>query len=246
MESIRLTRVGPGEIAATATASRSTSCATARRRRRRVRPQPPAGRGRGTAYKQMMGPFEGLRRSAMGFLWLSTPRGDGARRRRARRSARRPRLPAAAAEGDRARPADPSDEPGGAGIRRDEAALRRLHRLLVGKSAADEPLQMFCRSATPRRAGRRRGAASRRSFAREAQRAGARRSGDAGAAAARHHRADAPRAARRFSRHTARWPRPRGDKVRLLDCGRHRPCPGRLRRPSASTPSPRKPASTRC
>ena len=89
-----------------------------------------------------------------GALRRTQPQRDGlrlavdaaARRHRPRRrSPRRARLHAAAAESDRARPAGASDEPGGAGIPGDEAALRPVHQLLVGRPAEEETVQMLCR-----------------------------------------------------------------------------------------------------
>ena len=78
MESIRLTRVGPAEIARhrdgislNAPLPRLADAVGAFDRSR-----PPAEGS--TAYRQMMARFEGHSRSAMGFVWLSTPRRRGA------------------------------------------------------------------------------------------------------------------------------------------------------------------------
>lgn len=159
MESVRLTRVGPDEIARHRDGI-SVNNAMARFAAAFGlfdRGAPPAEGS--TAYKQMMSRFEGHSRTAMGFVWLAT---QGSSRRQQLASGRAfLRLQLKATEL-------------GLGVHPMSQALQefpemaphyeRAHRLVLGspapRSLADPTLQMFCRigyptvpaTATPRRA----------------------------------------------------------------------------------------------
>ena len=134
MESVQLTRIGPAEIAQHRDGISVNSMLP--RLAAMVgafdRSNPPAEGS--TAYKQMMGRFEGHSRTAMGFVWLSTPHGPprGSRHHPQCRGAGRACLPAPATQGDRAGPANPPHEPGPAGISRDEALVRPPARPAAG------------------------------------------------------------------------------------------------------------------
>jgi hypothetical protein len=121
MEIVRLTRVGPGEIAlhrdGISINSPVPRFANAVGAFDRERPPEPGS----TAYKQMMSRFEGHSRAAMGFVWLSTPTARHAASGTLRSARWPPAGPyAAATQGHRARPADAPDEPGAAGFCRVE------------------------------------------------------------------------------------------------------------------------------
>jgi nitroreductase len=158
MESIRLTRVGPAEIArhrdGIAINGAVPRIAAALGLFDRSAP-PPEG---STAWRQMMARFEGHSRTAMGFLWLATP---GNRRRQQLEAGRayvRLQLQATAA-GVGVHPMSQPLQEFAEMAPHHEAA----HRLLLGRAApraaGDETVQMFCRigypaakvQATPRR-----------------------------------------------------------------------------------------------
>ncbi|HEX2543126.1 MAG TPA: twin-arginine translocation pathway signal protein [Caldimonas sp.] len=147
MESIRLTRVGPAEIdrhrdgiSINGLMPRLASAVGAFRR-----DQPPAPGS--TAYKTMISRFEGHSRTAMGFVWLSTPAasGDAAAGPRAgevRAGRAYMRLQLKATElGLQVHPMSQALQE----FAEMKPHYDRLHTLLVGKPASDEPLQMFCR-----------------------------------------------------------------------------------------------------
>ena len=161
MESVHLTRVGPQEIAQHRDGISVNSWLP------RIadalgafdRSNPPAVGS--TAYKQMMGRFEGHSRTAMGFVWLSTPTGQHAAAgtvRSAEVQAGRAYLRLqlrATALGLQMHPMSqaPQEFP------EMKPWYDRLHQLLLGKPAQQETVQMFCRIGycaeqqhTPRRA----------------------------------------------------------------------------------------------
>lgn len=145
MESIRLTRVGPDEIArhrdgiaVNAIVPRVADALGAFDRQ-----NPPAEGS--TAYKQMMGRFEGHSRTAMGFVWLSTPRGDGdagGRSAEVRAGRAYMRLQLKATElGLQVHPMSQALQE----FPEMAPHFERAHALLVGRPAAQETVQMLCR-----------------------------------------------------------------------------------------------------
>ena len=147
MESIRLTRVGPSEInqhrdgiSINAPILRLVEAVGGFDR---SVPPPPGS----TGYKQMMERFEGHSRSAMGFVWLSTPTARHApagTTRSAEVDAGRAylRLQLKATEmGLQMHPMSQAPE--------EFAEMRphydKLHELLVDQQAAQQTVQMFCR-----------------------------------------------------------------------------------------------------
>ncbi len=161
MESIQLTRVGPDEIlqhrdgiSLNAAVPRLAAMVGAF-----DRSNPPAEGS--TAYKQMMSRFEGHSKTAMGFVWLSTPTARNAPNglmRSAEVNAGRAymRLQLKATElGLQVHPMSqaPQEFP------EMKPFYDELHQRLVGKPATEETVQMFCRigycapqQPTPRRA----------------------------------------------------------------------------------------------
>ena len=161
MESVKLTRVGPAEIAqhrdgisVNGWLPRMANSVGAF-----DRSNPPAEGS--TAYKQMMGRFEGHSRTAMGFVWLSTPTARHAAAGTTRSAevwAGRAylRLQLKATElGLQIHPMSqaPQEFP------EMKPWYDRLHALLPGQPASQETVQMFCRIGycapqqhTPRRA----------------------------------------------------------------------------------------------
>ena len=147
MESVRLTRVGPGEIAlhrdGISINTLVPRIANAVGAFDREHP-PEAG---SAAYKQMMSRFEGHTRTAMGFVWLSTPtvrHAAGGSGRSAEVAAGRAymRLQLKATElGLQMHPMSQAPQ--------EFAEMRthydELHRLLLNKPASEETVQMFCR-----------------------------------------------------------------------------------------------------
>ena len=147
MESARLTRVGPAEIAQhrdgisiNAWVPRIAAAAGAF-----DRSKPPAEGS--TAYGQMLARFEGHSRTAMGFVWLSTPTARHAAAgttRSAEVNAGRAymRLQLKATElGLQVHPMSqaPQEFP------EMRPYYDQMHQMLLGKSAAEETVQMFCR-----------------------------------------------------------------------------------------------------
>ena len=147
MESVRLTRVGPGEI------TRHRDGISVNGWLPRVadalgafdRSNPPAEGS--TAFRQMMGFYEGHSRSAMGFVWLSTPTAhhlaNGTTRSaevQAGRAYLRLQLRATAI-GLQMHPMSQAPQ--------EFAEMKpwydRLHQQLLGKPAGEETVQMFCR-----------------------------------------------------------------------------------------------------
>lgn len=161
MESVHLTRVGPQEIAQhrDGISVNSWLPRIANAVGAFDRSNPPAEGS--TAYKQMMGRFEGHSRTAMGFVWLSTPTerhaAAGTMRSaevQAGRAYMRLQLRATAL-GLQMHPMSQAPQ--------EFAEMKpwydRLHQLLLGKPAQQETVQMFCRIGycaeqqhTPRRA----------------------------------------------------------------------------------------------
>ncbi len=161
MESLKLTRVGPAEIAqhrdgisVNSMAPRIASAFGAF-----DRSNPPAEGS--TAYKQMMSRFEGHSNTAMGFVWLSTPTAQNLAAgisRSAEVNAGRAymRLQLKATElGLQIHPMSqaPQEFP------EMKPFYDKLHMMLVGKPSEQETMQMFCRIGycaaqqhTPRRA----------------------------------------------------------------------------------------------
>ena len=161
MESVRLTRVGPAEIAQhrdgisiNAWVPRIAAAVGAF-----DRSKPPAEGS--TAYQQMMERFEGYSRTAMGFVWLSTPTARhvaAGTTRSAEVNAGRAylRLQLKASElGLQVHPMSqaPQEFP------EMRPYYDKLHQMLLGKAATEETVQMFCRIGycaaqqhTPRRA----------------------------------------------------------------------------------------------
>ena len=147
MESVRLTRVGPGEIALhrdgisiNALVPRVANAVGAF-----DRTQPPAPGS--TAYKQMTSRFEGHSRTAMGFVWLSTPTARHAAAgtlRSAEVAAGRAylRLQLKATElGLQMHPMSQAPQE----FAEMRAHYDELHRLLLGVPATERTVQMFCR-----------------------------------------------------------------------------------------------------
>jgi hypothetical protein len=147
MESVQLTRVGPQEIA------QHRDGISINQWLPRIanavgafdRSNPPAEGS--TAYKQMMGRFEGHSRTAMGFVWLSTPTerhaAAGTLRSaevQAGRAYMRLQLRATAL-GLQMHPMSqaPQEFP------EMRPWYERLHQLLLGTTADRETVQMFCR-----------------------------------------------------------------------------------------------------
>ena len=161
MESIKLTRVGPGEIlqhrdgiSVNAMVPRLAAMVGAF-----DRSSPPAEGS--TAYKQMMSRFEGHSNTAMGFVWLSTPTAKfsaNAGPRSAEVNAGRAylRLQLKATElGLQIHPMSQAPQE----FAEMKPFYDELHQRLVGKPATEETVQMFCRIGycatqqhTPRRA----------------------------------------------------------------------------------------------
>ena len=161
MESVRLTRVGPAEIAQhrdgisiNGWVPRIAAAVGAF-----DRSKPPAEGS--TAYGQMMERFEGHSRTAMGFVWLSTPTARHVATgttRSAEVNAGRAylRLQLKASElGLQVHPMSqaPQEFP------EMRPYYDKLHQMLLGKAATEETVQMFCRIGycaaqqhTPRRA----------------------------------------------------------------------------------------------
>ena len=145
MESVRLTRIGPAEIARhrdgisiNALVPRLADAVGAF-----DRANPPAEGG--AAYRQVMSRFQGHSETAMGFVWLSTPRDAAAlSSRRAEVHAGRAymRLQLKATElGLQMHPMSQAAQ--------EFSEMRphydALHQLLVGKPAVEDTVQMFCR-----------------------------------------------------------------------------------------------------
>ncbi len=161
MESVHLTRVGPDEIA------RHRDGISVNSWLPRIanavgafdRSNPPAEGS--TAYRQMMGRFEGHSRTAMGFVWLSTPTGRHAAAGTTRsaevqagRAYMRLQLRATAL-GLQMHPMSQAPQE----FAEMKPWYEQLHTLLLGKPADQETVQMFCRIGycaeqqhTPRRA----------------------------------------------------------------------------------------------
>ncbi len=161
MESIQLTRVGPDEIARhrDGIAINSLVPRIADMVGAFDRSNPPAEGS--TAYKQMMGRFEGHSKTAMGFVWLSTPTAQHAASntlRSAEVNAGRAylRLQLKATElGLQVHPMSQAPQE----FAEMKPLYDQLHQLLLGKPAGEETVQMFCRVGycaqqqhTPRRA----------------------------------------------------------------------------------------------
>lgn len=161
MESVKLTRVGADEIA------RYRDGISVNTLLPRVanmvgafdRANPPQEGS--TAYQQMMGRFEGHSKTAMGFVWLSTPTAQHAAAgttRSAEINAGRAymRLQLKAAElGLQVHPMSQAPQE----FAEMKPHYDQLHALLIGKPASEETVQMFCRVGycaeqqhTPRRA----------------------------------------------------------------------------------------------
>lgn len=143
LESLRLTRIGPKEIAQHRDGiSINTPLA-------RVaamvgafdRTQPPAEGS--TSFKQMMGSFEGHGRTAMGFVWLTTPVVAGAARTAEVAAGRAYlRLQLQATElGLQVHPMSQAPQE----FDEMKPHYDELHRLVTGKPASEEVVQMFCR-----------------------------------------------------------------------------------------------------
>ena len=149
MESVRLTRVGPDEIArfrdgisVNTLMPRLADAVGAFDRSR-----PPAEGS--TAYKTMMSRFEGHSRTAMGFVWLSTPtaadapgRAGGPRSREVAAGRAYMRLQLKATElGLQVHPMSQAAQE----FPEMRAHYDRLHQLALGSAAGAETVQMFCR-----------------------------------------------------------------------------------------------------
>jgi len=159
METVQLTRVGPKEIAANPDGISVN--APLLRLLDAVggfdRSQAPAEGS--TAYKQMIARFEGHSRSAMGFVWLTTPNSvrDSGTSRSAEVAAGRAymRLQLKATEiGLQMHPMSQAPEE----FAEMKPHYDRLHQLLLGTDAAQHTVQMFCRighCANPQHAPRR-------------------------------------------------------------------------------------------
>jgi hypothetical protein len=147
MESVKLTRVGPTEI------DKHRDGITINSFVPRLadavgafdRTQPPAEGS--SAYKQMMSRFEGHSRTAMGFVWLSTPtimHAAAGTTRSAEVNAGRAymRLQLKGTElGLQMHPMSQAPQE----FDEMKPHYDSLHRLLVGKPATEETVQMFCR-----------------------------------------------------------------------------------------------------
>jgi hypothetical protein len=143
MESIQLTRVGPKEIARhrdgisiNGLLPRLAAMVGAFDRE-----HPPAEGS--TAFNQMMSSFEGHGRSAMGFVWLTTPVVAG-RSRSAEVAAGRAymRLQLKATElGLQVHPMSQAPQE----FDEMKPYYEQLHRLVAGRPASEEVVQMFCR-----------------------------------------------------------------------------------------------------
>lgn len=147
MESVQLTRVGPAEIAQhrDGISVNGWLPRVANRVGAFDRTAPPQDGS--TAYKQMMGRFEGHSRTAMGFVWLSTPTARHAAAGTTRsaevqagRAYMRLQLKATAL-GLQVHPMSqaPQEFP------EMKPWYDRLHRLLLGQPASQQTVQMFCR-----------------------------------------------------------------------------------------------------
>lgn len=147
IESLRLTRVGPEEIARhrDGISINGLMPRLADRFGAFDRSQPPAEGS--TAYQSMMSRFEGHSRTAMGFVWLSTPAGasasgEGPRSRELRAGRAYMRLQLKATElGLQVHPMSQAVQE----FAEMKPHYERLHALLVGKPAEQEAVQMFCR-----------------------------------------------------------------------------------------------------
>ena len=147
MESVRLTRVGPGEIAlhrdGISINTLLPRLANAVGAFDREHPPEPGS----TAYRQMMSRFEGHSRTAMGFVWLSTPtaqhRASGSQRSAEEAAGRAyMRLQLKATElGLQMHPMSQAPQE----FAEMKTHCDELHRLLLGKPADEETVQMFCR-----------------------------------------------------------------------------------------------------
>ena len=143
LESIRLTRVGPAEIARhrdgislNEPLPRLADAVGAFDRER-----PPAAGS--TVERNMLKRFEGHCRSAMGFVWLSTPRGEGSGRAAEVRAGRAyMRLQLKATElGLQMHPMSQAVQE----FAEMKSHYDRVHQLLVGRPAEEETVQMLCR-----------------------------------------------------------------------------------------------------
>ncbi|MEO6363513.1 MAG: twin-arginine translocation pathway signal protein, partial [Caldimonas sp.] len=144
MESMRLIRLGPDEIAQHRDGISINSlmprlAATFGAFDRSAPPAPGS-----TADKQSLARFEGHSRSAMGFVWLSTPvdAAAGPRGREVRAGRAYLRLQLKATElGLQVHPMSQAAQE----FPEMKPHYERMHQLLVGKPAEAEPVQMFCR-----------------------------------------------------------------------------------------------------
>lgn len=143
MESIRLTRVGPAEIArerdGIALNQPIVRMLDAVGLFDRSRPPQPDS----AAYRQMMDRFANHSRTAMGFVWLSTPVVPG-RTRSAEVNAGRAYLRLqlqATALGLQMHPMSQAPQE----FAEMAPHYERLHQLLLGRPAGEETVQMFCR-----------------------------------------------------------------------------------------------------
>ena len=143
LESIRLTRVGPAEIARHrdgislhAPLPRVADAVGAFDRER-----PPAAGS--TVERNRLKRFEGHCRRAMGFVWLSTPRGEGSGRAAEVRAGRAyMRLQLKATElGLQMHPMSQAVQE----FAEMKPHYDRVHQLLVGRPAEEETVQMLCR-----------------------------------------------------------------------------------------------------
>ena len=147
MESIQLTRVGPDEIARhrDGIAINSLVPRLADMVGAFDRSNPPAEGS--AAYKQMMGFYEGHSKTAMGFVWLSTPTAPHAASnttRSAEVNAGRAymRLQLKGTElGLQVHPMSQAPQE----FAEMKPHYDQLHQLLLGKPASEETVQMFCR-----------------------------------------------------------------------------------------------------
>jgi hypothetical protein len=147
MESVHLTRVGPDEIAlhreGISINTLVPRLANALGAFDREHPPEPGS----TAYKQMTSRFEGHSRTAMGFVWLSTAtaqhRASGSLRSAEVAAGRAYlRLQLKATElGLQMHPMSQASQE----FAEMKTHCDELHRLLLGKPASEETVQMFCR-----------------------------------------------------------------------------------------------------
>ena len=148
MESMRLTRVGPAEI--TANPDGISLNEPMVRALAAVglfdRTKPPA-ESSATAFKNMMGRFEGYSRSAMGFVWLSTATAANAPAQKTRsaevaagRAYVRQQLKATEL-GLQMHPMSQAPQE----FAEMKVFYERLHALTIGRPATAETVQMFCR-----------------------------------------------------------------------------------------------------